>query len=244
MDFKSFSYLSLLFVAFIALKIWNAGRQQREFQTKEQQDELLAYERVNINKYEDQGNDYFISEYKDYQQKKARVLENLFSPGSIIVWKNANWEVVSTYNLSREREHNITDPNEQYTNYIYVKVRYISQFDTVQPSIDKSITINGGTYAPIINSKIKDSNIEIQTEITIYDLLEKHIDEFINLDTSNSIELDRIKQELAIIKNNINNGQKVVPNKSLMDKLSGVAKLANPFASLASSLFNILSKFM
>lgn len=244
MEFKSVLFLFLVFMAFVVFKIWDAGKKGREFQVKEQQDELEEYEGVMIDKFEKEGNDYFISSYKDYQKKKERVLCNLFSPGSIIIWKEANWEVISTPNFSREKDDTITDQNEQYTNYIYVKVRYLSQLEAIHQSIDQSVTITGGTYAPIVNSKIENSDINIQTEITIYDLLEKYIDEFISIDTNNNVELDTIKQELTNIKNDIYNEQNVNPDKSLMNKLSNVAKTAGPFASLASSLFSILSKFV
>jgi len=222
-------------VLFLLFKIWIPINEQKKFKLKVEEDEQKNYEQVEMWKTELNGHDYLCSSYKDYEKNKERSLNNLFRPSAIITWQGVNWEVISTPQFEVQRDENV-DLLERNTNYIYVKVRYISELDRNEKTV-----INYGNYSQINNSTIVGSDLHFQNDYTIYDLLINEIDKFIQ-EPSNDKVITQIKSELSLLKESINNGEKITFKNSVVNRLGEIAKTVSPFASLAGAILNIISK--
>lgn len=235
MDTTTWIILGCVVVGFLFFKIWIPISEQKNFKQKVEEDERKNYDEVELYKIEKNGHDYLVSNYKDYEKNKERSLNNLFRPGAIIKWQGVNWEVISTPQFEVEGEENASIL-EKNTNYIFVKVRYISELDKKENSV-----INYGNYSQINNSTIDGSNFKFQNDYTIYDLLISEIDKFIQEPTNNE-SITQLKYDLSSLKESLMNREKITPKKTLVNRLGDIAKTASPFASLAGAILNIISK--
>lgn len=226
-------------VAIVAiLYILNFIIKNEVFRKKVQIDNKKDYTQIEMYKIDRAGVDYFVATYKDYEINKKNSIEQRFKPGNIIIWNEAQWEVISTPEYEYELDTN-KDSIERRTNYYYVKVRYISKLKSFNNGIQ-----NYGVIQEINGSNFYNSNINVSSYLEnraeFFDL----IDKFLNI-KRNDIDISDVQRDLKLLKyeiekNDINKDD--FPN--LVNKLKNIASTFAPFASLANSIISIVQKII
>lgn len=230
----------LIFIAIIAFFDYLEKKEKKKFKQKIEEDEQIDYENgIEIFKIDKNGIDYLESSYKDYQQNKENMIKKLFTPGMIINWQNAQWEVISTPE-HRYEDNDRATKYEKRTNYYYVKVRYISKMTEQGGDF-----YNYGVISEISDSKFYDSDIHIENQVETKNELVKKIDEFLRIDENGSDGVLELKKELKLLKYEILNNEvdaKEIPK--LVEKMKKFSHTTAPFASLLSAIIGLAQKFV
>lgn len=232
--------LVLIFSILIAFFIYYKKEEKSQFEQKIEDDKQIDYESgIELIKVDKNGIDYLAATYKDYQQRKEYEIKKLFSPGMIINWMNARWEVISTPEYEYKINYSATK-YEKRTNYYYVKVRYISKMTEQGGDF-----YNYGVISKISDSKFYDSDVHIENQVEIKNELVKKIDGFLRIDSTNDVEILELKKELKLIRYEVLNNEvdtKDIPK--LVEKMKKFSQTSAPFASLLSAIIGLVQKLI
>ncbi len=228
----------LILLLVIICFIWIKYEERKELIKKIEEDNTKDYTSgIELEKIDINGIDYLFATYKIYEENKKKSIEELFRPGKIIIWQDVKWEVISTLESSVEENPNKSSI-EKIINYYYVKVRYISKYESKEKCIN-----NYGVITKINGSIINYSNISISNDLD-NEILFELIDEFLRLQNNNGEILD-LKKELKLLRYEIKNDELDKDNlSSTIDKLKNIASTAVPFATLANQIIGILEKLL